>query len=144
MFLAVKSCIRLRWFHSASTGLSPIVRAHRGLYLGHTYYIRGVLLTKDSRNIFRLGTPLAVFIFLGLLPAFAGVAVSSPANGATVSSPVHVVASATSSSQSPITTTRIYLDNVRAYQVQTSRVNTYLTMNPGQHNVTVQSWDAYR
>ena len=67
---------------------------------------------------------------------------SSPANGATLSSPVHVVASSTSSSQSPITTTRIYVDNVRAYQVQASRVNTYLTMNPGQHNVTVQSWDA--
>jgi len=98
-------------------------------------------LTKDSRNIIRLGLPLAVFIFLGLLPAFAGVTVSSPVNGAIVSSPVHVVAYAASSSSAAITTTRIYLDNVRVYQVHTNRINTYLNMNLGTHNLTVQSWD---
>ena len=66
---------------------------------------------------------------------------SSPANGATVTSPVHVVASAASSSGAAITTTRIYLDNVRVYQVHTNRINTYLTMNVGSHNLTVQAWD---
>ena len=99
-------------------------------------------MTKDSRNIIRLGLPVAVFIFLGLLPAFAGVTVSSPANGATVTSPVHVVASAASSTSASITTTRIYQDNVRVYQVHTNRINTYLTMNVGAHNLTVQAWDA--
>ena len=92
----------------------------------------------------RLGLPLAVFIFLGLLPAIAGVTVSSPANGATVTSPVHVVASAASSTSASITTTRIYLDNVRVYQVHTNRINTYLTMNVGAHNLTVQAWGLYR
>ncbi len=124
------------------TGLSLIVRKYLELYRELTYYKRGELLTKDSRDVVRLGLPLAVFIFLGLLPAFAGVIVSSPANGATVTSPVHVVASAGSSSSAAITTTRIYLDNVRVYQAHTNRINTYLTMNAGTHNLTVQAWDA--
>ena len=132
----------LRRFQVCPTGLSLIVRKYLELYRELTYYKRGELLTKDSRNIIRLGLPLAVFIFLGLLPAFAGVTVSSPANGATVTSPVHVVASAASSSSVSITTTRIYLDNVRVYQVHTNRINTYLSMNVGAHNLTVQAWDS--
>ncbi len=72
--------------------------------------------------------------------AFAGVTVSSPTSGSTVSSPVHVVASASSSV--PITAMKIYVDNNVAYSTSASKLDTYLTMSAGSHSVVVQSWDS--
>jgi hypothetical protein len=72
--------------------------------------------------------------------SFAGVSVSSPAPGSTAGSPVRFVASATSTH--PITAMRIYVDNVSAYLVLASSLNTSVTMSAGSHRVVVQAWDS--
>jgi len=72
--------------------------------------------------------------------SFAGVTVSSPAPGSTAGSPVHFVASATSAN--PITAMRIYVDNVSAYLVSASKLDTSVTMSAGTHSVVVQAWDS--
>ncbi|HEX3091312.1 MAG TPA: Ig-like domain-containing protein [Candidatus Angelobacter sp.] len=72
--------------------------------------------------------------------SFAGVTINSPANGSTVTSPVHVVASASSSN--PITSMRIYVDNVSVYNNSSNRIDTSISMAPGSHLVVVQAWDS--
>ena len=72
--------------------------------------------------------------------SFAGVTVSSPAAGSTAGSPVHFVASATSTH--PITAMRIYVDNLSVYLVSASSLNTSVTMSTGTHSVVVQAWDS--
>jgi Big-like domain-containing protein len=72
--------------------------------------------------------------------AFAGVTVTSPSNGSTVTSPAHFVASA--SSGAPITTMRIYVDGVSAYTVSGAKIDTSVSMAAGTHNVVVQAWDS--
>jgi hypothetical protein len=82
-----------------------------------------------------------LMITLGLTAmSFAGVTVSSPTNGSTVGSPVHVVASATSTH--PITAMRIYVDNVSAYLTSSAKIDTSLAMSAAKHNVVVQAWDS--
>jgi hypothetical protein len=73
-------------------------------------------------------------------PISYGVTVNSPLNGSASGSPVHFVASASSSH--PITYMRIYLDNVSVYGAAVSTVNTYVPMGVGWHNVVVQAWDS--
>ena len=70
----------------------------------------------------------------------AGVTVSSPANNSTVGSPVHVVASA--SSTKPITAMRIYVDNVSVYLISAGKIDTSVVMSAARHNVVVQAWDS--
>ena len=71
--------------------------------------------------------------------SFAGVTVSSPAAGSTSGSPVHFVASATSTN--PVTAMRIYVDSVSVYLTMTSSLDTSVTMSAGTHSVIVQAWD---
>jgi hypothetical protein len=72
--------------------------------------------------------------------SFAGVTVTSPASGSTAGSPVHFVASATSTH--PITAMRIYVDNLSVYLVSASSLNTSVTMSAGTHSVVIQAWDS--
>jgi len=72
--------------------------------------------------------------------SFAGVTVSSPTPGSVSGSPVHVVASATSSS--PVTAMRIYVDNVSMFTVNAAAMDTFIPMSPGSHFVVVQAWDS--
>ena len=72
--------------------------------------------------------------------SFAGVTVTSPAPGSTSGSPVHFVASA--SSTLPITAMRIYVDSVSTYTISSSTLNTSLAIAPGAHSVVVQAWDS--
>ncbi|HWG86470.1 MAG TPA: hypothetical protein VN679_01725, partial [Candidatus Acidoferrales bacterium] len=72
--------------------------------------------------------------------SFAGVTLSSPTTGSTVGSPVHFVASASSSH--PITAMRIYVDNVSVYVVSSSKIDTSVAMSSAKHNVVVQAWDS--
>jgi hypothetical protein len=72
--------------------------------------------------------------------SFAGVTITSPQNGSTVASPVHVVASATSSN--PITFMRIYVDNIDVYDIAANRIDTSVSMAAGSHNIVVQAWDS--
>lgn len=89
------------------------------------------------RNTFRI-----VPVLLALASAaFAGISVSSPTSGATVGSPVHVTA--TASSSNPITAMAVYLDNNMAYSVNGSSVNTYVSASAGSHSLVIQSWDSY-
>ena len=71
--------------------------------------------------------------------AFAGVTVSSPAQGAASGSPVHFVASA--SSTAPITAMRVYVDYVSVYTNSTNSIDTFIPMPVGVHNIIVQAWD---
>jgi len=83
---------------------------------------------------------LATTVLLLVAASYAGVSVSSPTNGSTVGSPVHVVASSTSSN--PITAMKVYVDNNIAYSVSTASIDTYLSMASGTRYITVQSWDS--
>ena len=55
-------------------------------------------------------------------------------------SPVHVVASASSSN--PISAMRIYVDGNSAYTTSSAKIDTYLTLASGAHSVTVSAWDS--
>jgi hypothetical protein len=88
------------------------------------------------RNTVRL---LMIVMTLGSA-SFAGVTVSSPTTGTTSASPVHVVASATSNH--PITAMRIYVDTKSVYLVSAAKIDTFVAMSTGKHNVTVQAWDS--
>lgn len=70
-----------------------------------------------------------------------GVTVCSPAPGATVSSPVRVTAAAKSAA-APITTMRIYVDNVSKFDIKASSLDTTIALTTGAHSVVVQAWDS--
>jgi acid phosphatase len=69
-----------------------------------------------------------------------GVTVCAPATGSTVASPVHFVAAAKSTH--PITTMRIYVDNISKFTVNSSSLDTSLALATGTHSVVVQAWDS--
>lgn len=74
-----------------------------------------------------------------LASAWVTVTVSSPANNATLTSPVLFVASATSNR--PITGWRIYVDGVSVYHTgATNSIRTSLTIAAGTHQVVVRAW----
>jgi hypothetical protein len=72
--------------------------------------------------------------------AFAGVAVSSPANNTTVNGPIPVVASASAPGRA-VTTMAVYLDNNLVFKVNAASVNTKVNAGPGTHLLVVQAWD---
>jgi phosphatidylinositol-3-phosphatase len=83
---------------------------------------------------------LLICLFAGAAPA--AVNVSSPANNSSVSSPVHYVASATTSCSTGVSAIGIYTaPYVLAYKVNGATLNTSLTMSPGTYNTVVQEWD---
>ena len=71
--------------------------------------------------------------------AFAGVTISSPAPGSTPTSPVHFIASASSSL--PIAAMRIYVDNTSVFTTSNSQLDTFVTLSTGTHNVVMVAWD---
>jgi hypothetical protein len=74
--------------------------------------------------------------------AFAGVTVTSPANGAALQGPVPYVASANSSCSKGVGSMGIYTANgVLAYVVGGANLNTNLNLNPGTYNTVVEEWD---
>ncbi len=76
-----------------------------------------------------------------LSTASPSVTICSPANNATVTSPVNIVAGTTDNS-STVKYVQIYIDGVKQYQVSGTQVNTSLAMSTGTHRVTVQAQDA--
>lgn len=68
------------------------------------------------------------------------VTICSPASGATVTSPVNVVAGTTDTNSIKIL--QIYVDGVKVYQVASNQLNTNLTMSNGTHRLTVQAQDS--
>ena len=72
--------------------------------------------------------------------SFAGVTIGSPAPGSAVASPVHFVASASSSA--PITAMQIYVDNVSVFLTSSNKIDTSIPLAAGNHFVVVQAWDS--
>ncbi|HEX4067623.1 MAG TPA: hypothetical protein VHZ09_16505 [Acidobacteriaceae bacterium] len=70
-----------------------------------------------------------------------GVSVSSPANGSTVTSPVHYVATATTSCAQGVASMGIYVNNQLDYVVNGSSLDTNLPLSAGTYNTVVQDWD---
>ncbi len=68
------------------------------------------------------------------------VTICSPASGATVNSPVNVVASTTDSNT--VTLLQIFVDGVGVYHTASGTLNTNVTMANGTHRLTVQATDS--
>ncbi len=91
-------------------------------------------------NVGKLLLGVCLFAVVSL-PAFAGVTVTSPSSS-TSTSPVHFVATATTSCGKGISAMGIYTaPGVLAYKVNGSSLNTNLNMGNGTYNVVVQEWD---
>lgn len=74
--------------------------------------------------------------------ALAGVAVSSPGDGATVGSPVSFVASAsTTPCAKGVASMGVYINDKLTYVVNGKSLNTKLPLSPGTYKTTVQQWD---
>ncbi|HTV15866.1 MAG TPA: Ig-like domain-containing protein [Acidobacteriaceae bacterium] len=71
----------------------------------------------------------------------AGVSLSAPANGATVSNPVSFVASATTSCAKGVASIGVYIDNGLAFKTSGSQLNKQLTLGGGGHQAVVEEWD---
>jgi hypothetical protein len=89
---------------------------------------------------------LSLLVCLSVLfgpAAFAGVSVSEPANGATITGPVPYVASATTTTCSKgVASMGIYTaPGVLAYVVNGSSLNTTLDLSPATYYTTVEEWD---
>jgi hypothetical protein len=81
-------------------------------------------------------------VSLAVPAAFAGVSVSAPNNGSTVQSPVHYVASSTSTCSKGVASMGIYTaNNALAYTTQGGTLNTSLNLNPGTYHTVVEEWD---
>lgn len=66
------------------------------------------------------------------------VTICTPANGATVTSPMHLVAGTTSSLK--VTSMLVYDNNVLVYKVFANKLDTMLTMAQGKHTIVVKAW----
>src|SRR5215469_7577574 len=83
-----------------------------------------------------------VYLCAFALPAMAGVNVTSPGNGATVTSPVHFAARASSSCSKGVAAMGIYTAPfVLAYKVNGASLSTNLSMSSGTQYPVVQEWD---
>src|SRR6266699_1116534 len=82
---------------------------------------------------------IAVVLAAGIM-SVAGVTVNFPVSGSSVTPPLHIRASA--SSTHPVTYMRIYVDNISVYGVAASSLNTYFNIAAGSHYVVVQAWDS--
>jgi hypothetical protein len=71
----------------------------------------------------------------------AGVSVSSPANGATVSSPALYTATATTSCSKGIAAIGVYVNNALVYVTAGSKLDTQISLNAGNQKTVVQEWD---
>jgi hypothetical protein len=90
----------------------------------------------NAGNLFQAGVTVNVS---GCSPPSAGAVICTPANGATVTSPMHWVAEA--ASPSGISAIWTYVDNLIANQSTSSTVDTNLDLSTGTHVVRVQAWD---
>ena len=70
-----------------------------------------------------------------------GVKVTSPSDGATVSGPVRIIASAAAPAGRQITAMRVYVDGTSAYTTYAAKIDTYLSMPTGARLLVIQAWD---
>ncbi|MBV8631316.1 MAG: hypothetical protein JOZ83_10355, partial [Silvibacterium sp.] len=75
-------------------------------------------------------------------PALGNVSVTTPANGVTITSPVHYVATATTNTCSKgVASMGIYVDYKLIYVVNGTTLNTSVTFSPGSYYTVVEEWD---
>jgi len=85
--------------------------------------------------------PLALLLAFAST-AFATVTVTSPSNGATVTSPVHYVATAsTSTCSTGVASMGIWVNGKLIYTVNGNSLDTNVTLSPGSYSTVVQEWD---
>ena len=84
----------------------------------------------------------AVVLMALTVSSFAAITMTSPANGASTISPVHVMAQANPNGAAPIAQIQVYLDGQVAYQAKSNTVDTYINAAAGQHTVVVKAWDS--
>ena len=88
---------------------------------------------------------IALFLLAAVLfklPALAAVTVTSPAAGSTVTSPVHYVATATTSTCAKgVASIGVYVDNKLIYVVKAKTLNTEISMALGAEHTVVEEWD---
>jgi len=65
--------------------------------------------------------------------------ITTPFDGATVTSPVRIVA--TGASSYPVTATQVYVDGVLVHNAATASIDVQLPMQPGPRFVAVKGWD---
>src|SRR5207248_4757726 len=103
-------------------------------------------LTVVAWNAAGQSAKSSMYINVGSAPAptpsgTGSISVASPANGATVGSPAHFVASASAPSGRLITAMRIYVDYNSVYLANAAALDTYVNLAAGSHNTVVQAWD---
>ena len=82
-----------------------------------------------------------LLLLAALSPAFATVKVTSPTTGSSVTSPVHYVASATTTCAKGVASMGIYVDNKLAYTVKGAALSTEIAVAPGAQRTVVEEWD---
>jgi len=86
--------------------------------------------------------PIVCLLAIAVPAAFASVSVSAPGNGATVQSPVHFVATATTSCSKGVASMGIYTGpNQLAYTVNGAKLDTNLALGSGKYATVVEEWD---
>jgi PKD repeat protein len=106
----------------------------------HTYQASGpyTLLATVVDN-HGLSAHAASTINVAALPQ-PGVAISSPADGANVSSDIHVLANAVT--QQPVSSFSILLDGQAIYRIAATHIDTNLQISPGAHVLQLNATDA--
>jgi hypothetical protein len=88
-----------------------------------------------------LARPFGLALLLSAVPAFAAVTVTSPAGGASVTSPFTLTATASACSQQPIASMGYSFDSSAANTFFTgSSISTAVTGSTGAHTLHVKSW----
>ena len=84
----------------------------------------------------------ALILAMFSIPTFASVAVSSPANGGTVSSPVQFIASASTATCSKgVASVGVYVNNQLIVVQNGINLNAPVSLSPGKYNTVVEEWD---
>lgn len=82
----------------------------------------------------------ALLLVLSSLAHAGAVSVSAPTSGQAVSSPIHVVASG--SSTNTVTAMQVYVDSVLAVTVSGAKLDANVNAASGTHKLTIKGWDA--
>jgi hypothetical protein len=153
--------------NGAEVGAPVNVRASASASVGHT--ISGWWIYVDGLGVYDTGAVGAINTDLGMNPGAhtllvrawdtsgayndqtltvtisnkPAVAVSAPAPGSNVNSPINIRASATPSSGHAITGWNIYLDGIAVYPAGgVKTINANVTASAGSHTIVVRAWDS--
>ena len=120
----------------ATVVIGPQVKPH---YQSTLRYDHANLLRTICDAMGMNGCPGAAGVESAMSDIFDDVAIGTPFPNSSVASPVHIQAS--TSNSVPVTTMRIYLDQVLKRQVSGNSLNTQLPIEAGEHYLMVESLD---